>query len=158
MNKIALRILPWVLVALGVLLYGREREQAGRLAGEVAVLRTQKQALERRAPVVRQEYIRDTITVTKTVTKYRTLVDSLVRTDTLTVREQIIVAAADTAIRACREVVSSCSKSLAIADSIHSVDQRIIRAYQHAKPSFLRRWGERAAWGAGGYLVGKALK
>ena len=150
----------WVLVGLTVVvigLYGREREQNGVLKGQIAALTTQRNALLRRAPIVRQEFVRDTVLITKTVTKYRTLVDSILRTDTLTVREQVIVTAADTAIRACREVVSSCSKSLAIADSIHSVDQRIIRAYAEARPSFLRRWSDRLAWGAGGYVVGRAF-
>lgn len=155
--RVALKVLPWVLVAIGVLLYGCEREKTGELTGANRVLQQEKAALLRRAPVVRQEFIRDTVVLTRTVTKYRTLVDSILRTDTLTVREQIIVAAADTAIKACRDVVSSCARNLAIADSLRAIDQRLIKAYQRARPSFVRRWGERVAWGAGGYVLGRAL-
>ena len=161
MIRIAWRdVLPWLLVAVGVLLYGCERERTGELRGQVGALEQQKAALERRAPVVRQEYIRDTIVVTKRTTRYETIRDSLVRTDTLLRTDTAFVtitAAADTAIQACRAVVSSCARNLAIADSLHLIDQRIIRAYQKAQPSLLRRWSERIAWGAGGYLVGRAL-
>lgn len=158
--RVAWRVLPWVAVAVAVLLYGCEREKAGRLEGENAILIQQKRALERRAPIVRQEYIRDTVRVVKWATKYETLRDSIFRTDTLRARDTVfvrVVASADSTIRACRDVVSSCARNLALADSLRSIDQRIIRAYERARPSFVRRWSERLGWAAGGYLVGRAL-
>jgi hypothetical protein len=146
------KFLPWAGVLFAVLMYGCEREKAGRLSGEVAVLVRQR---------VRTEYIRDTITVTRTRTRYETIRDSLITTDTLLRTDTAFIAvtqAADTAIRACQSVVSTCTRALAVADSIRLIDQRTIRAMQRARPSFVRRWSERIAWGAVGYAVGSLTR
>jgi hypothetical protein len=155
------KFLPWAGVVVAVLMYGCEREKAGRLSGEVAVLVRQRDALTRASQRVRTEYIRDTITVTRTRTRYETIRDSLITTDTLLRTDTAFIAvtqAADTAIRACQSVVSTCTRALAVADSIRLIDQRTIRAMQRARPGVVRRWGERIAWGAVGYAVGSITR
>jgi hypothetical protein len=155
------KFLPWAGVVLAVLMYGCERERAGELRGSVAELTRERDALVKAGQVVRREFIRDTITVTRTRTRYETIRDSLITTDTLLRTDTAFIAvtqAADTAIRACQSVVSTCSRALALADSIHVVDTRTIRAMQRARPGIVRRWGERIAWAAVGYTVGSLTK
>lgn len=154
----ALRVLwPWLVCALAVLGYGCEQRRAGALTTQMATLRGERDALLKRGAIVRREFVHDTVILTTRVTEYRTLVDSIRSTDTLTVRERVIVAAADTAITACRQTVRSCAASLAIADSIHAGDARTIRALERARPGVLRRWGERLLWAGAGYAAGSLL-
>jgi hypothetical protein len=124
------------------------------LAGELSGLRSDYVALQRRKDSVRVEFVRDTVIVSKRISVFRTLVDSIRHTDTLTVRESVIVAAADTAIRACRSVVRSCGESLRLSDSLVANREAVIRALRRSQPSALRRWSERIAWGAVGYTIG----
>lgn len=148
---------PWAVAALAVLGYGCEQRKVGELAGQLIVLARERDALAKAAKVVRTQYVHDTVRVTKTTTRYETLRDSVIRTDTLLAHDTTfirIVASADTAMQACRDVVRSCTKSLALADSIHAIDQRMLRAYQQAKPGALRRWGDRLLWAGAGYALG----
>jgi type I site-specific restriction endonuclease len=149
---------PWVAIVLLLWTVAYQSKTNGILQGTITVLQAQNKELAKRAAVERTVFVHDTVRVNKTITKYETLVDSIRTTDTLTVREQIIVAAADTAIRACREVVRSCAENLRVADSLHVLDQRIIRAYQRAQPSFVRRWSERLAWAGAGYTIRSLTK
>lgn len=144
-----------VLAAAGALwAYGCERERGGQLRGEMSVLAQQRDALAKQQQIVRTQFVHDTVRLIRTVTKYETLVDSITRVDTLTIRERVIVAAADTAIKACRETVRSCAASIAIADSIHRGDLRMIHALEAQRPGFARRWGERLLWAGAGYAAG----
>ena len=154
---IALRVLwPWAVAALAVLGYGCEQRKAGALDAQLAIRTRERDALAKAAKIVRTQYVHDTVRVTKTTTRYETLRDSVLRTDTLLAHDTTfvrVVASADTAIQACRDVVRSCTKSLALADSIHAVDQRMIRALTKAKPGAIRRWTERLVWGSVGYTI-----
>lgn len=98
--------LPWVLLALGFLLYGRERQASGRLAERLAQLGQHKAQVD-------TLYRRDTLTLTKV----RRVTDSILSTDTLyrvdTVRQ--LVAAER---KACDAAVSSCEQRVAVRDSI----------------------------------------
>ena len=63
-------------------------------------------------------FTRDTVRLARTLTRWRTRVDSIARAETLTVRESVIVAAADTAIRACNVAVASCTRRVSERDSM----------------------------------------
>jgi hypothetical protein len=80
-------------------------------------------------------FTRDTVRLTKTVTRLHTVVDSLRITDTLTVREAVIVSVADSVIRVCRETVTSCEARVSARDSLirllgeqRAADQRLAAA------------------------------
>ena len=92
----------------------RHRERAERLARDSA----EAVATVRRTDSV---FFRDTVRLTSTVTRWRTVTDSLLRTDTLTVRESVLVAAGDTVIRACQQAVQSCTQRVAARDSLIAV-------------------------------------
>jgi hypothetical protein len=145
-------------IALG--LWSHAQRRAGALEGELRQLRARGDSLERAARTTRTVFVRDTVTLTKAVAKWHTRIDSVMRVDTvpLTVRESVFVAAADTAIRACRSVVSSCSASLR-ADSLVIANQTAtIRALERSRPGMVRRWGERVAWGLAGYAIGRVTR
>jgi len=148
---------PWAVALLAVLGYGCEERRAASLGTETRILRGERDALLRHAAVARTTFVHDTVIVTRSIDRFRTRVDSILRVDTLhdtlTVRERVIVAAADTAIKACQATVHSCAQSLAIADSVHALDVRTIRALERAKPGPFRRWGERLLWGSAGYTL-----
>lgn len=155
MKNTALILLVAALVAV-FLLYGCEQRKAGALGAQVQELTRERDELTKRGTVVRREFVRDTVRVTQTVTRYRTLRDSVFATDTLLARDTVflrVVAAADTTIRACQESVRSCTVALSIADSIHATDLRQIRALERARPGTLRRWGDRLIWAAVGYAA-----
>ena len=155
MKNAALVSLVAALVAV-FLLYGCEQRKAGALGARVEELTRDRDALERASKVVRTQLVHDTVRMTQTVTRYRTLRDSVFATDTLLARDTVflrVVAAADTTIRACQESVRSCTVALSIADSIHAADQRLLRAYARSQPGTLRRWGDRLVWAAVGYAA-----
>ena len=149
---------PWAVAALCLLGYGCEERRNGQIAGQMRELARERDNFEQASKVVRTQFVHDTVVVTRTVTKYQTLVDSITRVDTLTVRERVIVAAADTAIKACQQTVRSCAASLAIADSLHRVDLRTIRALEQARPGIVRRWGERLLWAGAGFAAGSIVR
>ena len=152
---------PW-LVALGAVLgFGCEERRAGRLDGQVTALTKERDALAKAAKTERLVFVHDTVRLTQTRTRYETVRDSVIRTDTLLAHDTTfirVVAAADTTIHACRETVAACVVNLRIADSLHAVDTRLLAAYRHAQPSGLRRWGDRLLWASAGYAVGHLLR
>jgi hypothetical protein len=84
-------------------------------------------------------YVTDTLTRWRTVRTTETLIDTLLRSDTvvLTRRESVIVFAADSAIQACRSIVLGCEARVAARDSLLSAltDDRD-RWKGRARPSF----------------------
>jgi len=60
--------------------------------------------------------VRDTVTFSKWLERYHVVTDTI--HDTLTVRERVIVAAADSTIMACQQVVSTCEQRVAVRDSM----------------------------------------
>jgi hypothetical protein len=107
------------------------RSRTGSSADEATLaerLRTADSALA----VARQQarrtdtlYVRDTLTLRRTQTRYERVVDSLRVTDTLTVREQIIVGAADSTIRACRAALTTCEQRVADRDTVIARERRL---------------------------------
>lgn len=151
------RLWPWAIALLAVLGYGCEERKAGALGAQLAIRTRERDALMKSAKQQRVVFQRDTVILTKTVTRWETLRDSVIRTDTLLRRDTVvrtIIATADTTIRACRETVRSCTAALAMADSLHSLDVRTIRTLERNRPGTLRRWGDRLLWGSVGYTVG----
>lgn len=123
------KVKPWYLVAAAIvaivalLLMGQceRRSSAGDVArAEERVRVAYTDSLAKARAVVRADsvFVKDTVRLTKVATKYTILRDSvLVRlTDTVLVRQTII--AADTAIRACREAIDSCTARVAARDSL----------------------------------------
>jgi hypothetical protein len=97
-------------------------------------------------------FTRDTITYTRRRDVYRDRVDSIQVTDTVTVREQVIIAAADTAIRACEAVVTSCQARVAVRDSLIAIlgqqreaDRRLFDARLRASRPLLTPYVEAGA-------------
>jgi hypothetical protein len=105
----------------------RHSEREGELTERLRALATERDTLRTRAARRDTVYQRDTVKLTGTVTRFRTLVDSLVRTDTLTVRESVLVAAADTLIQACRATITTCEQRVADRDRIIA-NERATRA------------------------------
>lgn len=98
----------------------------------------------------------DSVRVTKTVTRYEELRDTLRLTDTVRVKEAL--AAADTAIHACRDYVSSCSLALAAKDSQFVSLERENAALQKLVPGKLSKLGTAAKWTILGAGIGIVLK
>lgn len=93
-------------------------EEKGELRAENQRLRGELARLQASARRVDTQYVRDTVKLGAATTRWRTLLDSIRVTDTLTVRESVIVAAADTAIRACRQALTTCEQRVAVRDSL----------------------------------------
>lgn len=151
---------PWVVAALCVLGYGCEQRRAGAFGERLNTLTAEYAALQKQHQLVRTQFVRDTVVLTKRVTTYERLRDSVFATDTVLAHDTTFIRVtqtADTAIRACREVVTSCVINLRIADSMHVVDQRMIHALRSAQPSVVRRWSERLLWASAGYAVSSVL-
>lgn len=94
------------------------QRRLGQRNAEIAALRAdsiRKASEVRRADTV---FTRDTIRLAQIETRWRTRTDSLLRVDTLTLREQIIIGTADSVINACRAVVTSCEARVAARDSL----------------------------------------
>lgn len=85
---------------------------------------TPEQRQARQATVYAEHYVyrtdslfrRDTVVLSRALTRYREVTDTVRLTDTVWVKAAL--AAADTTIRACTAAVSSCSMALAARDSL----------------------------------------
>lgn len=93
-------------------------EREGALKERVAKLQRDSAAYARQAARTDTQYITDTIHLTRAVTRYETLRDSVLihRTDTLLVER--FVTASDTTIRACRVALTTCETRVAQRDSL----------------------------------------
>lgn len=159
----AAKVVPWlVVVLLGLTLkvvYDGRRRAEGReavLIAENAHLQDTLTKVSQRRDV---QYVRDTITKWRTVRKTVTLLDTLLKSDTVTLtrRESVIVFAADSAITACRSVVTSCEARVAVRDSLLSA-VRVERDLWKRKstPSLLTRLSTAGKWLTIGLLIGAA--
>lgn len=154
-------VLPYLvlLLVLPVLkcTYDGRRRAEGREAIAVAARQIAEDSLGK--VLVRRDtlYVRDTVPRWRTIRETQTLLDTLRLSDTvtLTVRESVIVFAADSAIQACREIVFSCEARVAVRDSLLSVlttDRDFWR--RKSQPSLLTKISTAAKWLAIGYVVG----
>ena len=108
-------------VLLLAFLYGWwERRKGGEDSGRYQEVIRQLQADNRRLAALSRSvdtvYVRDTVTFSKWLERYHVVTDTI--HDTLTVRERVIVAAADSTIMACQQVVSTCEQRVAVRDSM----------------------------------------
>lgn len=111
-------------------------------------------AIERRR--VDTQYVRDTVRLWRSIESVRTLLDTLMLSDTvvLTKRESVLVFAADTAVKRCQAAVLTCERRVFLADSTTAV-LTIDRDYwrERARPSLLTQLSTAAKWLAIGYGV-----
>lgn len=123
MNALVSKAVPYVLAAAisGGWLVSHNAKQ--RALGAAAVRDSIKTArLDSFARVTARRdtlYVRDTVTKWRSIREVETLIDTLLHSDTvtLTVRESVFVARADTAIRMCRSIVLLCEQRVADRDS-----------------------------------------
>ena len=101
-------------------------------------------------------YRRDTLVRTRTQVAYRELRDTLVLSDTVTVtvRESVLVALADTAIAACNAVVLTCEARVGgLLSELRLTGTQRDTWKARASPSLLVRVGRAALWVGVGYGV-----
>lgn len=119
-------LIPWALVVVGAVATTCSVRDGWIKQGEAAVRDSIAAVKIDSLTAVKQRkdtlYVRDTVTRWQTVRETQTLLDTLMFSDTvtLTVRESVIVFAADSAIQACRFIVQSCEQRLTIRDSLLS--------------------------------------
>ena len=134
-------VLPLLVVAL---LFWRwiDRRNEESLGGWQAIAKRLQSDSARAANAIRRTdsvFFADTITLTRTRDRFVRVVDSIRTTDTLTVRESVLVATADTALRACQAVVASCVARVAARDSLIGVLGQQRAADQRLHAAQLRR-------------------
>lgn len=98
---------------------------------------------------------KDGVTVTKRVTEYRTLRDTVTLTDTVTIAKVIL--AADSMALACTEFQSSCQRALAADETLIRDLNRQIALLTQMQPSRLDKIATAAKWLAVGAGVGAVL-
>lgn len=141
---IGLLLKHWDKALIGaVLVFGitmcRERDEAlrreGAASAEAANLEVKVAVLREEADSLSAAFKKDTVFLVKKVTRYEQLRDTLRLTDTVRVKEAL--KAADTAIQGCRLTLQTCSRLVAVrdsiaakTDSIYSARERLIRS-QH---------------------------
>jgi hypothetical protein len=99
----------------------------------------------------------DTVRLTTTVQRWRTLTDTLRWSDTITVpitvRESVIVAVADTAIAQCERTVFTCTALVASKDSMLTTVRAQLRNEIARRPGLFKRSAGALKWA----LVGAGL-
>ena len=101
----------------------------------------------------------DTVTLTKHLTAYRTLYDTLTHSDTvrLTVRESVFVQKADSAINACVRTIKTCEALQAEKDSVIQTLGAQVANERKRRPGFFKRVGESVKWVAAGVILGAVV-
>lgn len=157
-------LLPWALL-IGVLFGWKSCYDAGVRREALADHRSDSLtlALKRettRADSLGKKYRVDTVTLTKHLTAYRTLYDTLTHSDTitLTVRESVFVAKADSAVNACVRTVKTCEALQAEKDSIIATQRAQLTNELKKRPGFFKRTGEQLKWVAAGVLIGAVVR
>lgn len=159
---IALLLKHWQTALLGaVLVFGvgmcRARDNAlvlkGAYEAEAAHLAERVADLTHRADSLQSAFRVDTVRLTRSVTKYETLRDTLRLTDTVRVKEAL--KAADTAISACQRSRQTCSRLVAIKDSIIAKTDSVYSARERHMKSQLKT--ERYKWAILSFLLGAAV-
>lgn len=102
----------------------------------------------------------DTVRLTQTVTRWRTLRDTLTFSDTvrLTVRESVIVAAADTAVAQCTRTLDTCEAIVAAKDSQLVTLRAQIMNEARRQPGFFRRTAKGMQWLGAGVILGLVIR
>lgn len=112
-------IVAAALVAVVSLAFWRERVHAMELGrAQAAVARLRADSARQAAAVRRIDsvYVRDTVRLNTSTTRYKALRDTINLTDTVEVIRTL--AAADTAILACRATLETCEQRVAARDSL----------------------------------------
>jgi hypothetical protein len=153
--------LPWALLAIallvGKLIYDGRRRAEGAFAVRLAHNAVTIDSLKAEQRRVDSVFVSDTIRLWRTVTRTESLIDTILRVDTvpLTFRESVLVFIADSLVRQCRDVVTTCESRVAVRDSlIQSITWERDQWKRRAKPSFLTRTTTALQWAAVGYLIG----
>ena len=113
-----------------------------------------------RADSLEKAFRVDTVRLTQSVIRWRTLRDTLTFSDTvrLTVRESVLVAAADTAIRQCTRTLDTCEAIVAVKDSQITTLQAQVRAERKRRPGWFKRTTRAATWLALGIVAGRVMR
>lgn len=161
MNGPLFKVVPWVLLALALVFgkctYDGRRRSEGREDVLVAENVRLQDSLRKRLVRVDTAYLTDTLVKWRTVRSTETLIDTLLRSDTVTLtrRESVIVFAADSAIQACRSIVTSCEARIGVRDSlIRAITWERDHWKRKSQPSLLTRISTAGKWLAVGYLIG----
>lgn len=98
-----------------------------------------------------------TVTVNRTLVRRETVLDSILRVDTLvlTRRESVLVAVADTVIRACTEALNTCAELVRAKDRVIANRESTITLERKLRPSFGDKLRSALVFAAAGYLVAK---
>lgn len=122
------RYLPWALVLLALiavfLAIRADRAAQRRLGGALATvarLRADSVLWAGESKRVDSVYVRDSVIYTRARTEYRRVVDSIQVHDTVTVREQVIISAADTALARADSALRSANARAEARDSLLAV-------------------------------------
>lgn len=102
----------------------------------------------------------DTVRTTEVVTRWKVLRDTLTFSDTvtLTVRESVLVAAADTAIAQCTRTLDTCEAIVAAKDSQITTLTAQVTNEAKRSPGFFRRTAKGFQWLGAGVILGLAIR
>jgi hypothetical protein len=141
--------------------YDGKRRAEGAAAVRDSIAAARIMMLERQRSWRDTLYVRDTVPKWRTVRMTETLIDTLLKSDTvvLTRRESVIVFAADSAIQACRSIVLGCEARVAVRDSLLTAitaDRDVWR--RRSSPSLITKATTALKWLGVGYLIGRTTK
>jgi hypothetical protein len=126
--------------------------EKGRAKAELANVKQEVALLKARADSLTNAFRVDTVRLTRTVTRYESLRDTLRLTDTIRVRETL--RAADSAIQGCRLTLQTCSRLVAVRDSIAAKTDSI---YQRREREIKKEFTvEKRTYAVVGILIGVA--
>lgn len=140
--------------------YDGEIERRAALQHTADSLRVTLKAQQKAADSLVKAFRVDTVRVTQTVTRWRTLRDTLTFSDTvrLTVRESVIVAAADTAVAQCTRTLDTCEAIVAAKDSQLVTLRAQIMNEARRQPGFFRRTAKGMQWLGAGVILGLVIR
>ncbi|MHB1310575.1 MAG: hypothetical protein ACYC3L_01065 [Gemmatimonadaceae bacterium] len=164
--------LPLWAVRLGILIalasaalwtkacYDGELVRRAALQHTVDSLRVSERGQRQRADSLAAAYRVDTLRLTRDVVRWRTLRDTLTLSDTvrLTVRESVLVAAADTAIQQCTRTLDTCDALVAVRDSQIGNLRAQLATERKQRPGFFKRTAKGFQWLGAGVVLGLVLR
>lgn len=157
------KVAPWLLLAValafGKCTYDGRRRAEGREAVALEQRRVALDSLAKQTRRVDSVYVRDTVRLWRTVTDIRTLLDTLMQSDTvvLTRRESVIVYRADSAVNACTIAIGTCEERVRVRDlRIDSLNADRNYWRRKSNPSLLTQLSTASKWLAVGFLIGVA--
>lgn len=131
--------------ALGFVLFqqcdAKRQREIGALNALNGQLAASHRVLAQRADSLERSFRTETVTVRQTVTRFRTIVDSIVRFDTIPVtkRETLIVERAAAAIGACTDALGTCAALVRSKDALLANRDSALRTALSLRPSFWER-------------------